>query len=112
MAAFGIHELRRQTEEEFPDASYGDAFGRTSDRVVGAVKGANLGERASKLRLPGRRGGEAGTPARGADRAGERARTRAFSASSASPPCARRASSPTRSSPPRSPACWAATLRA
>jgi hypothetical protein len=52
MAAFGIHELRRQAEEEFPDTTYGDVFGGTRDRVVGAVKGANLGERASKLRLP------------------------------------------------------------
>lgn len=52
MAAFGIHELRKQTIEEFPDASYDDSFGRTRDRVVSAVKGANLGERASKLRLP------------------------------------------------------------
>jgi putative oligomerization/nucleic acid binding protein len=52
MAAFGIHELRKQTAGEYPDASYGDAFGRTRDRVVSAVKGANLGERASKLRLP------------------------------------------------------------
>lgn len=52
MAAFGIHELRKQTVEEFPDASYSDTFGRTRDKVVGAVKGANLGEKASKLRLP------------------------------------------------------------
>jgi Short C-terminal domain len=52
MAAFGIHELRKQTLEEFPDASYDDAFGRTRERVVNAVKGANLGERAAKLRLP------------------------------------------------------------
>ncbi len=52
LAAFGIHELRKQTAEEFPDASYGDVVGRTKDRVVGAVKDANLGERASKLRLP------------------------------------------------------------
>jgi uncharacterized membrane protein YozB (DUF420 family) len=52
MAAFGIHELRKQTVEEFPDASYSDSFGRTRDKVVDAVKGANLGERASKLRLP------------------------------------------------------------
>ena len=59
MAAFGIHELRKQTEEEFPDADYGDAFGRTRDKVVSAVKGANIGERvgeqASKLRLPEKR---------------------------------------------------------
>jgi hypothetical protein len=52
LAAFGIHELRKQATEEFPDASYGDAFGRTKDRVVDAVKDANLGERAAKLRLP------------------------------------------------------------
>ncbi len=51
-AAFGIHELRKQAGEEFPDAAYADVFGRTRDRVVGAVKDANLGERASKLRLP------------------------------------------------------------
>jgi hypothetical protein len=59
MAAFGIHELRKQTEEEFPDASYDDVFGRTKDKVVTAVKDANIservGEQASKLRLPERR---------------------------------------------------------
>ncbi|MFP5387758.1 MAG: hypothetical protein ACLGG5_00460, partial [Thermoleophilia bacterium] len=48
LAAFGIHELRKQTAEEFPEASYGDVVGRTKDRVVGAVKDANLGERAAK----------------------------------------------------------------
>jgi hypothetical protein len=52
MAAFGIHELRKQTAEEFPDASYDEFFGRTRERVVGAVKDANISERASKLRLP------------------------------------------------------------
>jgi hypothetical protein len=52
LAAFGIHELRKQAAEEFPDAAYGDVFGRTKDRVVGAVKDANLGEHAAKLRLP------------------------------------------------------------
>lgn len=52
LAAFGIHELRKQAAEEFPDADLGEAFGRTRERVVGAVKDANLGERASKLRLP------------------------------------------------------------
>lgn len=58
MAAFGIHELRKQSEEEFPDATYDEVFGRTKDRVVSAVKDANIGERvgeqASKLRLPER----------------------------------------------------------
>jgi hypothetical protein len=56
MAAFGIHELRKQTEDEFPGATYGDVFGRTRDKVVSAVKDANIpervGEQASKLRLP------------------------------------------------------------
>ncbi len=55
LAAFGIHELRKQAAEEFPDADFGEAFGRTRERVVGAVKDANLGERASKLRLPEKR---------------------------------------------------------
>jgi len=50
--AFGIHELRRQSEEEFPDAALADYFGGARDRVVDAVKNANIGERASKLRLP------------------------------------------------------------
>jgi hypothetical protein len=52
MAAFGIHELRKQTQEEEPDANYGDVMGRTKDKVVSAVKGANIPERASKLRMP------------------------------------------------------------
>lgn len=55
LAAFGIHELRRQAAEEFPNADLGATFGRTKERVVGAVKDANLGERASKLRLPEKR---------------------------------------------------------
>ena len=52
MAAFGIRELSGQTAAEFPNAGFGEIFGRTRERVVDAVKGANLGERASKLRLP------------------------------------------------------------
>jgi hypothetical protein len=52
MAAFGIHELRKQTAAEYPDAHFHGMFGRTKDRVVDAVKGANLGEHAAKLRLP------------------------------------------------------------
>jgi orotate phosphoribosyltransferase-like protein len=56
MAAFGIHELRKQTAEEFPDETYEDLFGDTRDKVVTAVKDANItervGEQASKLRLP------------------------------------------------------------
>jgi hypothetical protein len=64
MAAFGIHELRKQTAEEFPDASYDGAFGHTRDKVVSAVKEANIpervGEQASKLRLPEKRRPEGG----------------------------------------------------
>jgi hypothetical protein len=63
MAAFGIHELRKQTAAEYPDAQFNEMFGRTKDRVVDAVKGANLGEHAAKLRLPEMRkpdGGEGG----------------------------------------------------
>ncbi len=59
MAAAWIHELRKQCIEEFPDAQFSDTFGAPRDKVVSAVKGANLGERAakaresaSKLRLP------------------------------------------------------------
>ena len=52
MTAFGIHELRKQANEENPDAGYNEIYGRTKDRVVDAVKSANLGERASKLKLP------------------------------------------------------------
>jgi hypothetical protein len=69
LAAFGIHELRKQACEENPDAEIGDFFGRTRDRMVGAVKDANLGERASKIRLPemrmpgGNGGGSGGEPA-------------------------------------------------
>lgn len=60
LAAFGIRELRKQASEEFPDTSYDDVFGGAKDRVVGAVKDANLGERASKLRLPEIRKPDAG----------------------------------------------------
>jgi Short C-terminal domain len=50
--AFGVHELRKQTSEEFPDAALDDYFGGAKDRVVGAVKSADISERVSKLRLP------------------------------------------------------------
>ncbi|MGE0068558.1 MAG: SHOCT domain-containing protein [Solirubrobacterales bacterium] len=49
MAAAWIHELRKQCIEEFPDAKFSDTFGGPRDRVVSAVKSANLGERAAKL---------------------------------------------------------------
>ncbi len=49
MAAAWIHELRKQCIEEFPEAKFSDTFGGPRDKVVGAVKSANLGERAAKL---------------------------------------------------------------
>lgn len=56
MAAFGIHELRKQTAGEFPDATYDDIYGGTRDKVVSAVKESSItervGEQAAKLRLP------------------------------------------------------------
>jgi hypothetical protein len=62
LAAFGIHELRKQASEEYPEGSYDELFGSTKDRVVAAAKsgGANIGERASKLRLPEARRPEGG----------------------------------------------------
>jgi hypothetical protein len=59
-AAVGIRELRRQSEEEFPGIGFDDVFGSTRDRVAGAVRSANLRERAAKLRLPEARGPAAG----------------------------------------------------
>jgi len=52
LAAFGIRELRVQAADEFPDAEFSDSFGRTKERMVSAVRGANLSERAARLRLP------------------------------------------------------------
>jgi hypothetical protein len=82
LAAFGINELRRQSTEENPDASYDDLIGKTKDKMadaVDAVKKSDLGERASKLkeglpevRMPGRDDGEAegtGNGGGGAERA-------------------------------------------
>jgi len=63
--AFGIHELRKQTADEFPEAAIGDYFGGAKERVTGAIKSANLSERAAKLRLPEMRRpkeGEEATP--------------------------------------------------
>jgi hypothetical protein len=61
LAAFGIHELRRQSERENPDVQLDDIFGGTRDRVVGAVQSVNIGEQVEKLRLPEmRKGGDDG----------------------------------------------------
>jgi Short C-terminal domain len=71
MAAAWIHELRKQCIEEFPEAKFSDTFGAPRDKVVAAVKGANLSERAAKLgesakkvrlpEVPSSEGGEAPT---------------------------------------------------
>jgi hypothetical protein len=81
--AFGIHELRKQSAEEFPEAEVGDYFGGARDRVVGAVRSANIGERvseqASKLRLPERlpgAGGDGGESSAGAGADAEDSRLR------------------------------------
>ncbi len=52
MAAFGLHELSKQTGEEFPGLTYGEVFGPTRRRIATAVSDANIGERASKIKLP------------------------------------------------------------
>lgn len=59
-AALGVRELRKQTMEEFPDATSGEAFGRLRERLVGAAKsaGSGAGERASRARR--KRGGSRG----------------------------------------------------
>jgi Short C-terminal domain len=75
MAAFGIHELRKQAAAENPDADYDEVFGRTRDKVVSAVKDANIpekvGEQASKLRLPEVRMPSSGEDAAPAEQAPE-----------------------------------------
>jgi Short C-terminal domain len=55
MAAFGLHELSKQTAEEFPGLTFGEIFGPTGKKIATAVSDANLGERASKIKLPERR---------------------------------------------------------
>ena len=69
LAAYGIHELRKQSHEENPDANYDEIIGKTKDAVAGAVKSADIGERVSKLRLPDVRlpGGNGGDDKSGDD---------------------------------------------
>jgi hypothetical protein len=52
MAAFGLRELSKQTAEEFPGLTYGEVLAPTRKKIATAVSDANLGERASKLKLP------------------------------------------------------------
>jgi hypothetical protein len=52
MAALGLRELAKQTDEEFPDLTFGDVVAPTRERIDKAVTDAKLGERASKIKLP------------------------------------------------------------
>jgi hypothetical protein len=52
MGAFGLRELSKQTAEEFPGLTFGDVVAPTRKRIATAVSDANLGERASKIKLP------------------------------------------------------------
>ncbi len=52
MAAFGLRELAKQTDEEFPGLTFGDVVAPTRKRIDKAVTDAKLGERASKIKLP------------------------------------------------------------
>jgi hypothetical protein len=52
MAAFGLRELSKQADEEFPGLTFGEIVAPTRKRIATAVSDANLGERASKIKLP------------------------------------------------------------
>ena len=52
MAALGLRELARQTEEEFPGITFGEVLAPTRKAFDKAVSDAKLGERASKIKLP------------------------------------------------------------
>jgi hypothetical protein len=52
MAAFGLRELSKQTAEEYPGLTFEEVFAPTRKRIATAVSDANLGERASKIKLP------------------------------------------------------------
>lgn len=67
MAAFGIHELRKQTLEEFPDAQFSDSLGGPAEKLKSAVRGANLSERAAKLRRPEKRATDSSSAPPGAE---------------------------------------------
>lgn len=52
MAALGLRELAKQTDEEFPGLTFGDVVAPTRKRIDKAVTDAKLSERASKIKLP------------------------------------------------------------
>jgi hypothetical protein len=63
MAAFGLHELSKQTAEEYPGLTFAEILAPTRKKIASAVSDANLGERASKIKLPEvRRPGGMGIP--------------------------------------------------
>jgi hypothetical protein len=74
LTAFGVHELRRQTEDEFPDASFAGVFGSTREKVMSAYRESGIGEKVSeqtsKIRLPEVRMPERGENAEGEGRGG------------------------------------------
>jgi Short C-terminal domain len=52
MGGFGLRELAKQTEEEFPGLTFADVTAPTRKRIDKAVSDAKIGERASKIKLP------------------------------------------------------------
>jgi hypothetical protein len=52
MAAFGLRELSKQTEEEFPGLTFGEVLAPARRTIDKAVTDAKLSERASKIKLP------------------------------------------------------------
>ena len=52
MAALGLRELAKQTEEEFPGLTFAEVLAPTRKAIETAVSDAKLGERASKIKLP------------------------------------------------------------
>ena len=106
MAAFGIHELRKQTAEEFPDAELQRRLRRapatrSSARSRAPTSASASASRPPKLRRPrpdARGAGEA--PTAEADERWRQRRGRRLERLERLGRCARRASSPTRSSPP------------
>jgi putative oligomerization/nucleic acid binding protein len=52
MGGFGLRELAKQTDEEFPGLTFADVTAPTRKRIDKAVSDAKIGERASKIKLP------------------------------------------------------------
>src|SRR6185437_12037465 len=52
MGAFGLRELAKQTDEEYPGLTFADVTAPTRKRIDKAVSDAKISERASKIKLP------------------------------------------------------------